>query len=62
MQMSKGHMNQPEGLVAKAGRLSETLLKMIFYGLKEFPCSSDGKESACNVKRPGFNPWVGKIH
>ena len=37
MQMSKGHMNQPEGLVAKAGRLSETLLKMIFYGLKEFP-------------------------
>ena len=22
---------------------------------------SDGKESACNVKRPTFDPWVGKI-
>ena len=22
---------------------------------------SAGKESACNSKRPGFNPWVGKI-
>ena len=26
-----------------------------------FPGSSDGKESACNAGRPGFNPWVGKI-
>ena len=25
------------------------------------PCGSAGKESACNVGRPGFNPWVGKI-
>ena len=24
-----------------------------------FPGGSDGKESACNVRR--FNPWVGKI-
>ena len=24
-------------------------------------CVSAGKESACNVDRPGFNPWVGKI-
>ena len=22
---------------------------------------SDGKEPACNARRPGFNPWVGKI-
>ena len=24
------------------------------------PGGSDGKESACNVGRPGFDPWVGK--
>ena len=27
----------------------------------DFPDSSVGKESACNVVRPGFDPWVGKI-
>ena len=26
-----------------------------------FPGGSDGKESACLCRRPGFNPWVGKI-
>ena len=26
-----------------------------------FPCGSAGKESACHVGRPGFDPWVGKI-
>ena len=25
-----------------------------------FPRGSDGKESACNNGRPGFNPWVEK--
>ena len=30
----------------------------VFLG---FPGGSAGKESACNVGRPGFNPWVGKI-
>ena len=25
------------------------------------PGGSDGKESACNVERPGFYPWVGKV-
>ena len=29
----------------------------IFLG---FPCVSAGRESACNVGGPGFNPWVGK--
>ena len=28
---------------------------------KGFPGGSAGKESACNVERPGFNPWVGKM-
>ena len=27
----------------------------------DFPDDSDGKESACNVPRPRFDPWVGKI-
>ena len=26
-----------------------------------FPGGSAGKESACNVGDPGFDPWVGKI-
>ena len=25
------------------------------------PCGSDGKVSACNAGKPGFNLWVGKI-
>ena len=26
-----------------------------------FPFGSDGKESACQSKRPGFGPWVRKV-
>ena len=26
-----------------------------------FPGGSDGKESTCQCRRPGFSPWVGKI-
>ena len=26
-----------------------------------FPGGSDGKESACQCRRHGFDPWVGKI-
>ena len=26
-----------------------------------FPSGSAGKESACDVGRPGFDPWVGKV-
>ena len=26
-----------------------------------FPCGSAGKESACQCRRPLFDPWVGKI-
>ena len=29
--------------------------------LKGFPGSSDGKESACNLRDQGIDPWVGKI-
>ena len=27
----------------------------------DFPCGSAGKESACSVGRPGFDPWVGRF-
>ena len=30
-------------------------------GLLGFLGGSDGKESACNARRPRFDPWVGKI-
>ena len=26
-----------------------------------FPGGAGGKEPACQCRRPGFNPWVGKI-
>jgi len=26
-----------------------------------FPSGSDSEESACQCRRPGFDPWVGKI-
>jgi len=40
-----------------------TLIYLLPYREIGFPGSSDGKESACNAdyKRPGFDPWVGKI-
>ena len=28
---------------------------------KGFPGSASGKESACQSRRHGFDPWVGKI-
>ena len=34
--------------------------KWIYYG-KGFPGGSDSKESACNVRRPGFDPCIRKI-
>ena len=27
-----------------------------------FPSGSDSKESACQCRRPQYNPWFGKIH
>ena len=27
-----------------------------------FPSSSDGKRICLQCRKPGFNPWVGKIH
>ena len=33
----------------------------IYIFVLGFPGGSDGKESACDVGRPGFEPWVRKI-
>ena len=32
-----------------------------FLCLRGFPGGSDSKESSCQHRRPGFNPWVAKI-
>ena len=32
--------------------------RMSIWGL---PCGSAGKESTCQCRRPGFDPWGGKI-
>jgi len=37
------------------------LFKAEYHFIVGFPGSSDSKESACNHRRPGLNPWVGKI-
>ena len=39
-------------------RRRDRLPTSVFLG---FPCGSDGKEFAHKCKRPGFDPWVGKI-
>ena len=44
--------------VRKISWRRDRLPTTVFLG---FPGGSAGKESACNVGRPGFNPWVGKI-
>ena len=31
-----------------------------YYTHQGFPCGSDGKESAYNCRRPGFDPWSGR--
>ena len=38
-----------------------TQLKIYYFCNCSFPCGSAGKESACNARVPGFDPWVGKI-
>ena len=44
--------------------VSSTALKQAQRGLatcQDFPVGSDGKESVCQCRKPGFDPWVGKI-
>ena len=36
----------------------EDLMRSFLLG---FPGGSDGKDSACQYRRPKFGPWVGKI-
>ena len=40
---------------------SELSFFFFFKVIMGFPGGSDGKESACKCRRPGFDPWVGKI-
>ena len=43
------------------GLLLGTIPKLVCHPHSGFPCSSVGKESACQCRRPRFDPWVGKI-
>ena len=45
------------------GERTETKIKhcRLVYRERGFSHGSAGKESTCNVGRPGFDPWVGKI-
>ena len=36
-------------------------LEFDFFSQKDSPGGSDGKASCLQCRRPGFNPWVGKI-
>ena len=40
--------------------LKEWIVKAV-YGVGGLPWWLSGKESACQCRRLGFNPWVGKI-
>ena len=45
----------------KESGIAEHLTVMHFQG-EDFPGGSDGKESACQFRKCGFDPWVRKIH
>ena len=58
----------PQGTPAPLGSLSpssssaaEANCLLTKFHAKSFPGSSDGKESALQCGRPGFDPWVRKI-
>ena len=46
------------GRLQSMGSQSQTRLSNFTF---TFPGSSDGKESACQLGRPGFDPWIRKI-
>ena len=43
------------------GRLGDLFWSRLYFTCQNFPWWLSGKESACQFKRHGFNPWVGKI-
>ena len=52
------NLSFPQVLFHPLTRYMQLPLFIIFVG---FPGGSDGKESACQNRRPSFDPWVGKI-
>ena len=43
------------------GRLGDLFWSRLYFTCQNFPWWLSGKESACQCKRHGFNPWAGKI-
>ena len=53
---------QDEKLLQEMTGMSSLLEGLYDYDLYwDFPGGSDGKEPAHQCRKPGFNPWVGKI-
>ena len=50
--------SRPEGCVFKSRWGQRVIFGITEWGFHD---GSDGKESACNVGRSRFDPWVGKI-
>ena len=48
-----------QGVAKSQTRLSD--FHFLLFFILGFPDGSVGKESACRCRRPGFDPWVGKI-
>ena len=46
--------------VALPSLFSEMVYLLPSSGYPDFPGGSDGQESTCHCRKPGFNPWVGK--
>ena len=54
----------PRGSSQPRDQTQVSCIAGIFSVFLGFPCGSAGKESTCNAmqcRRPGFNPWVGKM-
>ena len=49
------------GVAQSQTRLKRLSSKLIMIILEGFPGGASGKEFACQCRRHGFNPWVGKI-
>ena len=47
--------------IFRSPRTHELTLCLPVLGVRGLPWSRSGKESACQYRRPWFDPWVGKI-
>ena len=51
----------PSAISSSQGHFGNIPLMLCTLFSLGFPGGSDSKESSCKCRRPGFNPWIGKI-